>query len=133
MSLLSKNERLMNEKNNLDDDGLIRQMMQSSKLSAPENLKHRIMHQIESEKALTPKRMKPKRESTSMLKDFRSIFGTMYLLLFGLSVFTVIFGGTEALASTQFILLASLVSVVFASFWGLTRLDVYLREKRKTK
>ncbi len=81
----------MNEKNNLDNDGLIRRMLQSSKLSAPENLKHRIMHQIESEKALTPKRMKLKRESTSMLKDFRSIFGTMYLLLFWLSVFTVIF------------------------------------------
>ncbi len=123
----------MNEKNNLDNDGLIRRMLQSSKLSAPENLKHRIMHQIESEKVLTPKRINPKRESIGMLTDFKSIFGTMYLLLFGLSVFTVIFGGTEALASTQFILLASLVSVVFVSFWGLTKLDVYLREKRKTK
>lgn len=124
----------MTEKNDVQtNDELIRQLMQSTKLSAPENLKHRIMHQIETEKALTPQRVKPKRQSASMLKDFRSIFGIMYLLLFGLSIFTVIFGGTKALASTQFILLASLVSVVFISFWGITRLDVYLREKRNQR
>lgn len=107
--------------------------MQSTQLQASKNLKHRIMHQIEIEKALTPQQTKGKRESVNMLKDFKAIFGVMYLLLFGLSVFSVISGGTKALVSTQFILTATLISVVFASFWAITRLDIWLREKRKEK
>lgn len=106
-------------------------MMQSAKIEASENLKHRIIHQIEAEKALTPQRVKPKRETANVLKDFKAIFGVMYLLLCGLSVFTVIFSGTKALSSSQFILTAGLIFVVFASFWAITRLDVHLREKKK--
>lgn len=124
----------MKEKNNIQNqDEIIRRIMQSTQLQASENLKHRIMHQIEIEKALTPQRTKGKRESVNMLKDFKAIFGIMYLLLFGLSVFSVISGGTKALVSTQFILTATLISVVFASFWAITRLDTWLREKRKEK
>ena len=124
----------MTEKNNIHtDEEIIRQLMQSAKIEASENLKHRIMHQIEAEKALTPQRVKPKRETANVLKDFKAIFGVMYLLLCGLSVFTVIFGGTKALSSSQFILTAALIFVVFASFWAITRLDVYLREKKKER
>lgn len=122
------------DKKNIDpDDDVIRKMMQSAKIQASENLKHRIMHQIEAEKALTPQRVKPKRETTNVLKDFKAIFGVMYLLLCGLSVFTVIFGGTKALSSSQFILTTALIFVVFASFWAITRLDVHLREKKKER
>lgn len=124
----------MTEKNNIHtDEEIIRQMMQSAKIEASENLKYRIMHQIEAEKALTPQRVKPKRETTNVLKDFKAIFGIMYLLLFGLSMFTVIFGGTKALSSSQFILTAALIFVVFVSFWTITRLDVYIRGKRKER
>lgn len=124
----------MTEKNNIHtDEEIIRQMMQSAKIEASENLKHRIMHQIEAEKALIPQRVKPKRETTNVLKDFKAIFGVMYLLLSGLSIFTVIFGGTKALSSSQFILTAALIFVVFASFWAITRLDAYMRGKRKER
>ena len=124
----------MTEKNNIrTDEEIIRQMMQSAKIEASENLKHRIMHQIEAEKALTPQRVKPKRETTNALKDFKAIFGVMYLLLSGLSIFTVIFGGTKALSSSQFILTAALIFVVFVSFWAITRLDAYMRGKRKER
>jgi len=41
----------MNEKNNIvhDDEEFIREMMQGARIKAPENLKYRIMHQIETE------------------------------------------------------------------------------------
>lgn len=124
----------MTEKNNIrTDEEIIRQLMQSAKIEASENLKHRIIHQIEAEKALTPQRVKPKRETANVLKDFKAIFGVMYLLLCGLSVFTVIFGGTKALSSSQFILTAALIFVVFASFWAITRLDVRLRNTKTKK
>ena len=49
----------MAEKKNIQkEDEIIRKMMQSAKTQAPGNLKYRIMQQIETEKALTPKRLK---------------------------------------------------------------------------
>ncbi|MDO5664379.1 MAG: hypothetical protein Q4G63_03865 [Bacteroidia bacterium] len=117
------------------DDELIRQMMQSAKQQAPENLKYRIMQQIETEKALNPQPLTHKKDRlvTNMLRDFKSIFGVAYLLLFALSVITLLFFGKESLMSSRFIFVAVLISVVSLSLWGITRLDARLRAKRKEK
>jgi len=45
---------MMEKKHTKKEEHLIREMMQNAKMEAPENLKYRIMHQIETEKALTP-------------------------------------------------------------------------------
>lgn len=124
----------MTEKKNIQkEDEIIRKMMQSAKTQAPENLKYRIMQQIETEKALTPQKLKRVTTKGDGLTDFRSIFGTMYLLLFVLSLLTIIFGGKEAILSPQYILTALLIVMTLSSFWALTRLDAYLRKKKKTK
>ena len=122
----------MTEKNNIQNpDDFIRQMMQSSKKQAPENLKYRVMQQIETEKALTPQKTAPKKVRENTLKDFKAIFGVMYALLFAFSLFTLVFWGKDALLSTQFILVAALIFVVSGAFWGITRLDAYVRGKKE--
>lgn len=124
----------MNEKKDIQsNDGIIRQMMQSAKRQAPENLKHRIMQQIETESALTPQRRKSSPERVNVLRDFKSIFQVMYLLLFGISIFSVIFNGAQSLTSKQFIFTVLLIEIVFTSFWAITQLDSYLQKKRSTR
>ena len=98
---------------------------------APENLKYRIMQQIETEKALMPQKMKRATAHRDVQADFRGIFGTMYGLLFVISLLTVLFGGKEAIQSPQYILTALLIVITLSSFWALTRLDAYLRKKKK--
>ena len=72
----------MNKKNNIDpEDELIRQLIRSAKEQAPENLKYRIMQQINTENALTPKPAPIKKRTENVLRDFINIFGTMYALL----------------------------------------------------
>lgn len=122
----------MAEKKNIEkEDEIIRRMMQSTKIQAPENLKYRIMQQIETEKALMPQKMKRATAHRDVQADFRGIFGTMYGLLFVLSLLTVLFGGKEAIQSPQYILTALLIVITLSSFWALTRLDAYLRKKKK--
>lgn len=122
----------MVEKKNIEkEDEIIRRMMQSTKIQAPENLKYRIMQQIETEKALMPQKMKRATAHRDVQADFRGIFGTMYGLLFVLSLLTVLFGGKEAIQSPQYILTALLIVITLSSFWALTRLDAYLRKKKK--
>ncbi len=125
----------MTENKNIQkEDEIIRQMItQSTKIQAPENLGYRIMQQIETEKALTPQKLKRSTTKRDILTDFRSIFGTMYVLLFVLSLLTIIFVGKEAILSSQYILTALLIVMTLSSFWALTRLDDYLRKKKKTK
>lgn len=115
------------------EDEIIRTMIRSTKVQAPDKLKYRIMQQIETEKALTPQKAKRATTRGDALTDFRSIFGAMYLLLLALSLLTIIFGGKEAILSLQYVLTALLIVVTLSSFWALTRLEAYLRKKRKTK
>lgn len=115
---------------NSEEEIVIRRMMQSGKEQASESLQHRIMHQIETEKALSPQRSNKSTYKRDDLADFRGIFGTMYLLLFILSLTAILFGGPEAILSLQYILTALLIIVILTSFWGLTRLENYLRKKK---
>lgn len=115
------------------EDDVIRKMMQSTKIQAPENLKYRIMQQVETEKALTPQKQKQVTNKSDAQTDFRGIFGTMYLLLFVLSLLTIIFDGKEGILSSQYIFTALLIVMTLSSFWALTRLEAYWRKRKRTK
>jgi uncharacterized membrane protein len=112
------------------EDEIIRQMIKSTQHQASENLRYRIMHQIEAEKALTPQKAKVKKETINVLRDFGSIFGWMYAVLAIIIGGAYIVGGTELLLSTQFVGTILLVSFVFSLFWLITQLDAYLRRKK---
>ena len=122
----------MNEKDKIKrDDEFIRQMMQSAKEKTPENLKHRIMHQIETESALTRKPAPTKRQEENVLKDFIGIFGTMYAVLAVLIGGTYLLKGKDYVLSSGFLWIVILVAFVFSLFWLMTRVDERLKDRRK--
>jgi uncharacterized membrane protein len=118
----------MNQKNHSSDEEIIKRMIKSTKHQAPENLKYRIMHQIETEHALAPKRVKARKETTNVLRDFGIIFGLMYTVLAVIIGGAYVVGGKELLFSVPFLETVLLVSFVFSLFWLITQLDAYLRK-----
>lgn len=121
----------MDKTKHTQEDAIIRKVIRSAKHQAPESLQYRIMQQIETEKSLTPQRSKKPISKRDDLPDFRGILGTMYLLLFFLSLSTIIVGGVEAMLSRQYILTALLIVTSLLAFWGLTRLETRLRKRKK--
>lgn len=113
------------------EEKIIRQMMQSEMKKAPENLKFRVMHQIETEKALTPQKKKAKKESGPLLKEMGVIFGTMYAVVAAMVIGAYLLQGSEFLLTPQFIGPVVLVASVFSFYWLMTRLEDYMKEKKK--
>lgn len=123
----------MNEKNNIvhDDEEFIRGMMQEARMKAPENLKYRIMHQIETENALKSQRTPVRLSERKVLKDFVGIFGLMYAVLAALIGGAYLLKGKEFALSSGFLWTVILVAFVFSFFWLMTRVDERLNDKRK--
>lgn len=122
----------MNDKNNIHtDDEFIRQLMQSAKQQAPENLKYRIMQQIETEKSLIPGETKKTRRASELLESFKAIFGTVYVLLTVLTGVAFMFKGKEFLLSFEFLAVLSLIVLVATAFWLMTQVDYRFRQKQK--
>ncbi|MBK5195604.1 MAG: hypothetical protein JJE08_06175 [Proteiniphilum sp.] len=121
----------MNENKKEQEEEIIRQMMQSEMKKAPENLKFRIMHQIDTEKALTPQKKKPKKESGNLLREMGSIFGSMYAVLAAMVIGAYLLQGKDFLLTPQFIGPVVLVASVFSLFWLMTRLEAFLKARKK--
>lgn len=121
----------MNEKNNIQrDDEFIREMMQSAKDQAPEGLKYRIMHQVETESALKQRQAPVKLRERKVLKDFIGIFGLMYAVLTALIGGAYLLKGKEFVLSSGFLWTIILVAFVFSLFWLMSRVDERLKDKR---
>ena len=115
------------------EDEQIRQLLSSTKINASENLKYRIMRQIETENALVPKKGKPIKESGNVLKEMGALFGTMYAVLAAMIAGVYFLFGKEFLLSPQFIGSVILVASVFSLLWLISRLDSHLREKKRIR
>lgn len=123
----------MTQKNNIQSqDELIRQMVRTTKTQAPENLKYRIMQQIETENALTRKKASVKKEQGTILSDFFGIFGVMYAMLAAIIGGAYLLKGTAFVLSAPFLWTVVLIAFVFSLFWLISRLDAYLM-RGKTK
>ena len=123
------------KKNNtqLDSDELwIKSMMEHAKKEPSENLSYRIMHQIETERALTRKKKQVSKDKVDVLIDLRNIFGLMYLVLLIAGLFYYLQGGKEALFTETFLWTCVTISSVFSIFFLISTADNLLR-KRKTK
>jgi len=104
----------MINKNNIPEDKQFRELLQDSKLTASENLRYRIMHQIEVEKTLTPKKIKSEK---GVVKSLLSIAGVMYFIIVAIAFGTYLTGGIESLLSTDFLLFiagTTSISAVYA-------------------
>lgn len=116
----------MKKKNNIFDDELMKKLMQHSDLKPSENLKYRIMHQIEVEQSLRYKKVK---STKPLLKSISSVVAVFYVLILALVGFSVYTGGLEALASKEFIISAACISLPCAVYGLIITLD----EKRYLK
>lgn len=115
------------------EEDIIRKMVQTAKTKAPDNLKYRIMRQIETEKALAPSKVNSLKESGNVLKEFGSIFGTMYAVLAVMIAAAYFLFGEQYLLTPQFLGSALLVASVFSLLWLISRLDSHLRKKKETQ
>jgi hypothetical protein len=129
----------MNERNAMknrdipSEEQTMRVLMQGARLKAPEQLKYRVMHQLEAEKAVAPRAKKVTEESGNVLRDLGTIFGTMYALLAGMVVVAYILFGGQFLLSTEFIGTTLLVVFVFSMLWLIAQLDRRVQAKRFRK
>jgi len=123
-----------NNKNERMDDKLwMKSMMESARKEPSENLSHRIMHQIETEQALT--RAKPKiskQTVSSSLLNLR-IFGLMYFVLLITGGYFYLQGGKDALLTDTFLWTCITISSIFSFFFLITTIDNSLRGKAKNK
>jgi len=123
-----------NNKNERMDDKLwMKSMMESARKEPSENLSHRIMHQIETEQALT--RAKPKiskQTVSSSLLNLR-IFGLMYFVLLITGGYFYLQGGKDALLTDTFLWTCITISSIFSLFFLITTIDNSLRGKAKNK
>lgn len=112
------------------EEDKLRSMMQGAKETASENLKYRIMHQIEAEKALAPRKLKRSKESGNVIRELGSIFGTMYAVLAGMIAAAYFIFGQEFLLSSEFIGASVFVAFVFSMLWLISQLDRRLRSRK---
>ena len=117
---------------------ITREMMQVAKEKAPENLKYRIMHQIETERAVArrkaaPGKVEEAKEPGNVLKELGGIFGTMYAVLAVMIVAAYSLLGKDFLLSPQFIGAAVFVAFIFSMLWLISRVDQHMQEKRFRK
>lgn len=128
--LKQMDNKMNNNMSSKDDDAMIRQLIQASKKEAPENLKYRIMNQIETEAALTRKQQPAAKPTTNPLRNFWAVFGIMYIVIVLLSVYSYLTKGADYLLSGPFIGTIALISGVFSLFWLTTKVDEWYRDRK---
>ena len=125
--------KLNNKNEIMDDKQWMKSMMESARKEPSENLSYRIMHQIETEQALTHAKPKAsKQAATSLLKDLW-IFGVMYLVLFIAGGYFYLTGGKDALFTSTFLWTCIMISSIFSFFFLITTIDNSRRRKAKNK
>ncbi|MBK5719691.1 hypothetical protein JGH11_02270 [Dysgonomonas sp. Marseille-P4677] len=120
----------MNKDNINSQDQKFKELLSGTRMKAGENLKFRIMQQIETEKALVAKKNTSTR---SILKNMFTIFGVMYILIAVVGLFIYTKDGENALNSMTFYLPVILISCVCSMFWMISVYDDRRRSKQKSK
>ena len=112
----------------MQDDNL-REILSLSKIKAGENLKYRIMQQIETESVLSAKKLKSKNLMPLIVNSFL-IFGIMYALVVFVTIGVFVFGGVESFTSLTFLSLIVMISLVCSIFWMISIFDDRRRLKQ---
>lgn len=102
----------MKNQENIFGDDKMKDLLKGSKLSASENLQHRIMQQIMTEKALKPQKVKSAKPS---LRIAAMTAVAIYAIGAIVGVYMYLTGGMSALTSREFLIpvlgLTSIISV----------------------
>ena len=96
------------------EDKELKEMLSTSKLKATDNLKDRIIHQINTEKVLMPSSRKT---SSPSIGSHFSIFGIMYVLLLTLIGYFYFKTDGNPLESTSFVISLLFTASTFSIYW----------------
>ncbi|MDR2916395.1 MAG: hypothetical protein LBV74_16470 [Tannerella sp.] len=118
----------MNEREMKMQDDPVRKLFSGTKIKAGDNLKYRIMQQIETESALSVKKSKSK-SLFPLIGNMFSVFGVMYALIVLVAIGVVLVGGVEALSSLTFFV----PIIMIASVCGLFLMISVYDDKRRLK
>ena len=121
-----------NTNTRMDDKLWMKSMMESARKEPSENLSYRIMHQIETEDALTRAKPKVSKQKGNPLSDLM-IFGWMYLFMLIAGGYFYLQGGKEALFTDTFLWTCVTISSVFSILFLITTIDNSLRSRIKAK
>lgn len=112
------------EKNDIKmQDEQIRKLFSGTKLKAGENLKYRIMQQIETESVLVGKKAVKNKSVMSLISSMVSVFGVMYGLIGLIAVAVFFSGGRSALESVTFLVPVIMVATVCVMFLMISVFD----------
>ena len=103
-------------------DNKIREILSLSKVKAGDNLKYRIMQQIETESVLSAKRSEGK-NLMPMIVNALFTFGSMYVLIVLVAIGVYAMGGIGALNSFTFLAPIIMISLVCSMFWVISICD----------
>lgn len=120
----------MKEDNINRKEDVLKQIIADSKLKASDNLKYRIMHQIEVEKTVFRDR---KPDVRPFVANMFFVFGIMYLLIAIIGGLVYFGGGKEALSSIAFFIPAILIASVCGVFWVISIYDDRRMNKKNSK
>ena len=121
---------MMNKKDINKEDALFKEILSGTKMQAGENLKFRIMQQIQTEAAFSRKK---KTVASPQIGNMFSIFGVMYALIVVVGLGIYFMGGKSALESVLFFLPVILIASVCGMFWMISTYDDRRRSKHKVK
>jgi hypothetical protein len=117
------------DKDNLNkQDDKMREILSFSKKKAGENLKYRIMQQIETENVFAVKKSKSKNLVPIIGNSF-VVLGIMFALVVVVALGVYIVGGIDAINSAMFFAPLIMISMVCGMFWMITIFD----EKKRLK
>ena len=109
-----------------EQEDTIRKLFAGTTVHASENLKYRIMQQIETESLFSVKKAKSKsknKNTAASIQRMLSVFGIMYALIVIVGTGIYITGGVEALKSITFFAPVILISLVCYLFLMLSIFD----------
>lgn len=121
-----------NKNNRNKDDHKLKSLFSESKIQASENLKYRIMQQIETEAAIKGIRKKEK-IINSQIRNIITVAVVMYILIVLSALFTYFYFGEKGLTSPYFLMTISFIVIVSVTFGMIGYFDGKLRSKLKTE
>ena len=118
----------MDKENLKRQDDIMRKLFAGTKIKAGENLKYRIMQQVETESIFAAKKSK-NRSVVPFIGNMLLVFGVMYalIIIYGISVYLT--GGLKELESVTFFIPVIMIASVCVFFWMISACD----DKRRLK
>jgi len=110
-------------------DEKLREILSGTKLKADENLKYRIMQQIHTESVISGTN-KSETKFWSRVKNLGAVMAVMYALILVTIAATFIYGGKEALFSTELFMALISISSVCIAFGAISFFDEKIRSKK---